>query len=310
MKKILVTGAAGAVGLHLIKYLLAEGKYEITALDLKNKKVYKRLKRYRKRINIFYGDILDRPLIEALVKENDVIIHLSTCLPPMAEFKKDLVDIIEYTGTENIVRAINYYNPKCHLIYASTTSLYKSDDADVNGKIKLIDSDFFSNAKYRTEKLIAKKVKGYTLVRVPLVLSDLRHENFIYNVKRDAEVEFISKEDAAYAFCKCVDNLKKLNKKTINIGGGETCRTTYRKLLINILKYHGFSWNYFFTSFFTSKDYYSPILKDSDESNALLNYRNDSLQSYFMRQKRRSKNRKFALICAKPFIWCLKRKDN
>ena len=31
MKKVLVTGAAGAIGLSLIKYLLAEGKYEITA---------------------------------------------------------------------------------------------------------------------------------------------------------------------------------------------------------------------------------------------------------------------------------------
>jgi len=101
MKKVLVTGAAGAIGLHLIKYLLAEGKYEITALDLKNKKVYKRLKRYRRRINIVYGDILDRSLIESLVKEHDVIIHLSTCMPPLAEYKKDLVNIIEYNGTEN-----------------------------------------------------------------------------------------------------------------------------------------------------------------------------------------------------------------
>mgnify|MGYP003502335869 CR=1 FL=1 len=34
MKKILVTGAAGAIGLHVIKYLLTEGKYEITAISI------------------------------------------------------------------------------------------------------------------------------------------------------------------------------------------------------------------------------------------------------------------------------------
>ncbi len=33
MKKVLVTGAAGVVGLNVLKYLLSEGKYEITALD-------------------------------------------------------------------------------------------------------------------------------------------------------------------------------------------------------------------------------------------------------------------------------------
>ena len=52
MKKVLVTGAAGSIGTHVIKYLLAEGKYEVTALDLKNKNVFKKMKRFRKRINI------------------------------------------------------------------------------------------------------------------------------------------------------------------------------------------------------------------------------------------------------------------
>ena len=63
MKKVLVTGAAGSIGTHVIKYLLAEGKYEVTALDLKNKNVFKKMKRFRKRINILYGDVNDRVLI-------------------------------------------------------------------------------------------------------------------------------------------------------------------------------------------------------------------------------------------------------
>ena len=50
MKKVLVTGAAGMIGLNVIKYLLSEGKYEITVLDLKNKSTIQKLKKYRKRI--------------------------------------------------------------------------------------------------------------------------------------------------------------------------------------------------------------------------------------------------------------------
>ena len=49
MKKVLVSGAAGCIGTQVIKYLLAEGKYEITALALKNKTVFKRLRRFKKR---------------------------------------------------------------------------------------------------------------------------------------------------------------------------------------------------------------------------------------------------------------------
>ena len=39
MKKILVVGAAGSIGVHTVKYLLSEGRYEITIMDLKNKLV-------------------------------------------------------------------------------------------------------------------------------------------------------------------------------------------------------------------------------------------------------------------------------
>ena len=45
MKKVLVTGAAGTIGNKVIKYLLSEGKYEITALDLRNKNSLKKLKK-------------------------------------------------------------------------------------------------------------------------------------------------------------------------------------------------------------------------------------------------------------------------
>ena len=64
MKKVLIFGAAGNIGLELIKYLLSEGKYEITAVDLKNRRSYKSLKKYRRRINIIYGDMNDHLLID------------------------------------------------------------------------------------------------------------------------------------------------------------------------------------------------------------------------------------------------------
>jgi len=120
--------------------------------------------------------------------------------------------------------------------------------------------------------------------------------------------EFISKEDAAYAFCRTLDKQNVLNKKIINIGGGATCRSTYRELLINILKYHGISFNYLLTMIFIAKNYTSPVLLDSDKANEILNFRNDSVQSYLMRQKRRSHKRKVAIVFGKPFIWLLQRK--
>ena len=48
MKKVLITGAAGTIGRNVIKYLLSEGKYEITALDIKTPRNKRYLNKYRK----------------------------------------------------------------------------------------------------------------------------------------------------------------------------------------------------------------------------------------------------------------------
>ena len=137
MKKVLVTGAAGSIGLNTIKYLLSEGKYEITALDLKNSGSYKKLKRYRRRINVVLGDVSDPILMDALVKDHDYIIHLAGVLPPLADMKKDLCKLIDYKGTENIIRSISFFNPNCYLIYPSSTTVYGFVDKDVTVKSKI-----------------------------------------------------------------------------------------------------------------------------------------------------------------------------
>ena len=264
MKKVLVTGAAGSIGVHVIKYLLAEGKYEITALDLKNKNVFKRLRRFKKRINILYGDVGDRVLIEALVKDHDIIIHLASVLPPLADMKKGLAEIVDYDGCENIIRAISYYNPKCHLFYASTTSMYKEhENPTVKSRIELDDYDYFSMAKYKTELLIKNKLKNYTIYRIPLVLSNPLKETFMYNVKKNSVVGVVTKEDAAYAFVKGIKYLDKLNKKTFNVMGEESI--LYRELLEKMLEITGLSFKYVFARLFLEKNYYSPVCADKDE---------------------------------------------
>ena len=172
MKKVLVTGAAGCVGENVIKYLLSEGMYEITALDLDNKKSFKRLKRYSKRVNVIYGDICDKELMGNLIKENDYVIHLASVIPPYTDLYHNSREI-EYNGTENIIKAINKYNKNCFLIYASTTSLYDNSlGANVKENIKVEELSNFSSLKYELENLIKDKLTNYTIFRIPLVLSD------------------------------------------------------------------------------------------------------------------------------------------
>lgn len=303
MKKVLVIGAAGCIGVNTIKYLLSEGKYEITALDLNNKKSKKRLHRYRKRINIVYGDVNDSILIDGLIKGHDVVINLASVMPPLSDYNSALAHIIDYKGTENIIRAINYFNPKCFLVYTSTTSLYgKNEPVSVKTKINKDELSSYCLSKIETEELIKKNLDNYVILRLSLVLNNIKKDPFMFNIRKNDIVECITNFDASYACVKVIDHIKKVNKKVFNVGGGRVMQQEYNVILKNILKYHGLSIKYFLYRIFLDKNYYSPILTDSDELNDIINFRSDSMQSYYMRLKRHSKNRRVQKLLAHPLV--------
>lgn len=311
MKKVLVTGAAGSIGLYTLKYLLSEGKYEITALDLKNSGSYKKLKKYRRRMNIVYGDVTDPILMDALIKDHDYVIHLAGVMSPLKDIKKDLCHMIDYKGTENIIRSISFFNPSCYLIYPSSTTVYGSNHLEVNVKTKIdvVDCDYYSVTKADTEKLIQKEIKNYTIFRIPLVLSNPKDEIFIYNGISNSNIEVISNRDVAYALVRAIDYDKKLKGKIYNVGGGETCITTYRELIVKQLEIYGLSFKYIISRVFLDKNFYGHIYKDSSSLEEIIHYRNDSLASYYMRLKRSSKNRAINRFLAKPVIWLLNRQE-
>ena len=310
LKKVLVTGAGGAIGINVIKYLLSEGKYEITALDLRNKNSQKRLKRYRRRINLIYGDMNDTVLMDALVKDHDYIIHLAGIMPPIADIKHNISEMIDYKGTENILKAMNMFNPNATFIYASSTTVYGNvSSANVNTKPKLTSLDYYSTTKLKIEKLIENKVKNYVIIRLPLILTNPKTGAFMYNVKLNSKVEAITDNDAGYLFVSILNNTEKLKGKKWNATGGEMTTDTYRNILINVLKIYGLSLNYLLTTLFIDKNFYCHTYEDSKELENILEFRSDSLSSFYMRLKRQVRGRKIAKLLAKPIILFLNRKN-
>lgn len=312
MKKVLVTGGAGTIGLQVIRYLLIEGKYEITALDVKNSRTYRRLKKYRKRINIVYGDINDAVLIDALVKDHDTVIHLAGVLPPFADLKEELCHIVDYEGTKNIVDSITNYNPKCHLFYASSTTIYGPNRKNITVKdVAVVDSDdYYSKIKYETEKLIKENLKYYTIFRLPAVMCDLKSECFMYNIPINSDIELISSFDAGYAFAASIEHTKELNKKVFNLAGGEKCRIKYKDFLIKVLSTYGLSFRYLFTFFLVDKNFFGGYYTDSNNLNNIIHYRKYSVLSYYnkLEEDYCGLKRLLPRLFAKPIVDILKRK--
>lgn len=284
MRKVLVIGAGGVIGYSLVRSLLREGNFEITLLDLKAKEVMDKLKKYKRRVNIIYGDVLDRTLVEALVKDHDYVIYLATATPLLSNLKKGLAMKIDYGGCEVVVRAISYYNPKCHLFYASTTSIYKGDNPSVGSKI--LATNYVEEAKIKAEKLIKDKLKNYTIYRIPLVLSNPVKDNFYYHGLNSAKMDFITKEDCAYAFVRGIKS-DKINKKTFNLGSKEV--VMYKDLIDKIHDICGINLKYIITRSLLLNDYVSPPCSDKEELENLINYQSDTLNDYYKRLNREAK---------------------
>lgn len=309
MKKILVTGAAGTVGLQVIRFLLSEGKYEITALELRNVNVYKRLKPFRKRINIVYGDVNDNAIVDALVKDHDVVIHLAGVLPPLANVNEDLCNEIDYNGTKTIVDSIKRYNPECFLLYASSTSVYGVQEdyknIDKKTKFEVDEYDYYSKYKIECEKYIKANIKNFSILRLAYILGDPGPESLIYNVPLDCHMEVISAEDAGYAFVCAIDYKKKLNKKIFNVSGGEKFRVTYREYIEKIFKTYGLSLRFISSWLFAEKNYCGGYYKDGDELENILHFRSKNLSVYYNNTLLKYKSKITRIIprlLAVPFI--------
>jgi nucleoside-diphosphate-sugar epimerase len=285
MKKVLVTGAAGTVGLQVIRFLLSEGKYEITALELKDRHVYKRLKPFRKRINIVYGDVCDEMIVDALVKDHDVVIHCAGVLPPFANVKEELCSAIDYEGTKTIVDSIKSYNPDCFLLYASSTSVYgKQEDNDkitVKTKCNVDEFDYYSKYKLLCEEYIKDNIKNFSIFRLAYILGDPGPESLIYNVNKKLYLETLSSEDAGYAFVAAIDYKDKVNKKTFNVSGGEKFRTTFNDYMLHIFKTYGLSVRYISTYICAEKNYYGGCYEDGNKLDDILHFRSKNLEVYY-----------------------------
>ena len=77
--KVLITGGAGFIGSHLCDTLIGEGK-EVTILDNLSTGSEKNIAHLRGKIRVIQGDIRNQDLVESLIKDCDVVLHMAAAL--------------------------------------------------------------------------------------------------------------------------------------------------------------------------------------------------------------------------------------
>ena len=106
-KRVFISGASGVMGKSTISQMCEHlDKLEILALVRPSKKNKKQMKKYKNKIKIVWGDILDYEIVKKAIKDADYILHLAALVSPKADKDKDLTFKVNIEGSRNIIKAV------------------------------------------------------------------------------------------------------------------------------------------------------------------------------------------------------------
>ena len=181
--KVLVTGATGFIGSHLVSRLLRDG-YEVRCL-IHKENINNRSEKFRD-IMFIYGDVTNEKSLENAVKDIDVVFHLAAKVQTGYYQDKDELMKVDFHGTCNLISAVvansNHLQNFVYLSSAGAIGMFDSKE--------LIKEDVKCSpvTDYGTSKLLAEKYIGYsgyafklpyTIVRPPTVYGERERYNLL-----------------------------------------------------------------------------------------------------------------------------------
>ena len=120
--KVFITGGAGFIGSHLCDALVAEGK-EVTVLDNLSTGAKKNIAHLEGKIKVVEGDIRDQKLVETLVADSDLILHMAAALGVDNILENPIESIsTNFYGSEVVLGAAVKFDKR--IVIASTSEIY------------------------------------------------------------------------------------------------------------------------------------------------------------------------------------------
>ena len=256
--KVFITGGAGFIGSHLCDALVAKGD-EVSILDNLSTGSKENIAHLEGKIKVFQGDIRDQKLVESLVKNCDLVLHMAAALGVDNILENPLESIsTNFYGSEVVLNSAVKFDKR--IIIASTSEIYgknpkqplsEMDDRIIGTPQKLRWT--YSDAKALEEataySLFLTKQLKVTIVRLFNTVGPRQSgkygmviPRFVKAASEDKPLKIFGDGLQTRVFCHINDAIRALlglaaNDKTIgevfNIGGvGEISIINLAKLII------------------------------------------------------------------------------
>jgi nucleoside-diphosphate-sugar epimerase len=300
--KILVTGAFGVVGTAVIQQLIKE-QHQVRCFDLQNSKTKRIARKFRKKIEIIWGDIRDKEKVREIVENQDIVIHLAFILPPLVNQKPEFAREVNVEGTKNLIDAILEQANPPRLIYSSSVAIYgdvRKEKQPIQITASYKSTDNYTQHKIETMDLIQKSSLNYSVFILGFVppLNRLVFDPSMFEMPLDTKIEVIHLTDLAIAFANGLLS-KDIWGKILHIAGGESCRSVYKDFLKRTLE--ALSIGQIPDKAIQGSLHHSCYLETS-ESQRLLNYQNHTFDDIVNQMRENNKVIGFLVKLFRPFV--------
>jgi UDP-glucose 4-epimerase len=244
--RVFITGGAGFIGSHLCDAFVTRGD-EVTILDNISTGSKKNVAHLNGVIKIIEGDIKDKQLVESLVSNSDLILHMAAAVGVKTILDNPIESMsTNFVGSETVLNACARYDKK--IVIASTSEIYgknpkqplsESDDRIMGAPQKLRWS--YADAKALEEAMahalfLSKDLKlitvrffnvvgprqsgSYGMVLPRFIESALSQKSIEIHGDGNQKRVFCHVLDVVDAIIKLTDNTSAFGK-VFNIGGTE-----------------------------------------------------------------------------------------
>jgi UDP-glucose 4-epimerase len=120
--RVFITGGAGFIGSHLADACIARGD-DVTILDNMSTGSSANISHLEGKITVHEGDIRDKDLVEKLVSDSDLVLHMAAALG-VKNIMEHTIESIDrnFTGSEVVLNAATKFSKR--IIIASTSEIY------------------------------------------------------------------------------------------------------------------------------------------------------------------------------------------
>ncbi len=284
-KQILLTGASGTIGSEVLRQLYSRTDIQLTIFDIKSKKSEKLFRKFKERVEVIYGDITNISDVNSAVKGKDVIIHLAAIIPPLADGQPELAEHINVGGTQNILQAMKNHAPEAIILYSSSVSVYgdrvENPNIRVGDALKPSAGDEYAVTKLKSEELIQKSGLKYSIFRLAAIMGSHKISKLMFHMPLNTTMEICTPADTARAFVNGANKTEIINGLILNIGGGPTCKTSYRSFLERSFSIFGLGKLNFAPYTFATRNFHCGYYADGDEAEGILQFRRETLEDLY-----------------------------